>query len=142
MPDIGLLFNIANTGMLLFWLPLLVAPKSSITKTLVSYPYVPLVLSGFYLFFLWNDPGITSADFSSFEGVVNAFKNASPAGVAAGWMHYLAFDFWVGCWLLADSQKNHIAHGWIILPLLCTFMLGPVGVLIYSVIRASRFFQK
>jgi len=56
-------------------------------------------------------------------------------GAAAGWMHYLAFDFWVGAWILRDSQSRQIAHLWIVFPLLCTFMLGPVGVLLYATIR-------
>ena len=62
------------------------------------------------------------------------FQNANPRGVAAGWLHYLAFDFWVGCWMLKDSQKKGIRHIFIILPMLFTFMLGPTGILIYTLV--------
>ena len=135
MDPINLLFTIANTGILFCWLPLLILPRSSWTKTLVEYPYIPLIISFFYLFFLLNDQGLAEADFSSLGGIVTLFQNTSPAGAAAGWMHYLAFDFWVGAWILRDSQNKQIAHLWIVFPLLCTFMLGPVGVLLYALVR-------
>ena len=62
------------------------------------------------------------------------FKNSNPKGVAAGWLHYLAFDFWVGCWILKDSQKKGVKHTLIIFPMLTPFILGPVGIIIYTLI--------
>ena len=77
------------------------------------------------------DGGLGEADFSSLEGILVLFHQATPEAAAAGWMHYLAFDFWVGCWLLRDAQKRGLPQLLIVLPLLCTFMLGPVGILLY-----------
>ena len=74
------------------------------------------------------------ADFSSLEGILKLFKEATPESAAAGWLHYLAFDFWVGCWMLKDSQKKGIRHIFIILPMFFTFILGPTGILIYTLI--------
>ena len=68
------------------------------------------------------------------EGIVILFRNASPESAAAGWLHYLAFDFWVGSWIIRHSKKHKIKHYLVILPLLATFMLGPVGILFYSII--------
>ncbi|MGB2404997.1 MAG: ABA4-like family protein [Flavobacteriaceae bacterium] len=130
-----LLFTIANTAILLVWLPLLVRPKARLTQVLIRFPYVPLVLSFFYLFFLIKDNALSAADFSSLDGIVALFRNATPEGAAAGWMHYLAFDFWVGCWMVRDAQKKEIPHLWIVFPLLFTFMLGPVGILLYVAIN-------
>ena len=76
--------------------------------------------------------GLAEADFSSLDGILNLYKNSTPEMAAAGWMHYLAFDFWVGAGLLRESQKKNLPQGLMILPLLATFMLGPVGVLLYS----------
>lgn len=126
------LFTLANSSMLLFWFCLIVLPKTKITKTLISYPYVPLVLSLFYLYFMGQGSGLAEADFSSLDGILNLYKNSTPEMAAAGWMHYLAFDFWVGAGLLRESQKKNLPQGLMILPLLATFMLGPVGVLLYS----------
>lgn len=131
METTSFLFTLANTAILLVWLPLLFAPKSKLTQAMVLYPYVPFVLSFFYLFFLIGDGGLAEADFSSLEGILAMYHKATPEAAAAGWMHYLAFDYWVGCWMVRDAQANKIPHPWIVLPLLCTFMLGPVGIMLY-----------
>ena len=110
-----IIFNIYNTGILIFWLFLLVFPKSKTTQKITNYPWIPLVIAFGYIFFLSTSEGAFSADFSSLSGLTEMFQNANPRGVAAGWLHYLAFDFWVGCWILKDSQKKGIKHIFIIL---------------------------
>ena len=136
------LFTIANTAILFAWLPLLVAPKKKIAQTLIAFPYVPLVISLFYLYFLLSDGGLSEADFSSLEGILKLYHQATPEAAAAGWMHYLAFDFWVGCWVLRDAQKRGLPHALILLPLLSTFMLGPVGVLLYVIFSQLYLIRK
>ena len=133
-----LLFTIANTTILIAWLPLLLAPKWSFTKQMLAFPYVPFILSFFYLFFLLNDGGLAEADFSSLAGILELYRNATPEAAAAGWMHYLAFDYWVGCWMLSDAQKKAVPHLLIVVPLLCTFMLGPVGIMLYVLFTQAR----
>lgn len=133
MDTTNLLFTIANSAIILAWLPLLVAPTKQFTQRLIQFPFVPFVLSFFYLYFLLKDGGLGEADFSSLEGILVLFHQATPEAAAAGWMHYLAFDFWVGCWLLRDAQKRALPHALILFPLLCTFMLGPVGILLYVI---------
>jgi hypothetical protein len=109
-------------------------PRQKISENLISYPWVPLGISFFYSYFIVVSGGLVEADFSSLEGIVSLFKNTTPESAAAGWLHYLAFDFWVGTWIIRHSRKNEITHLAIILPLLCTFMLGPVGIMIYSLL--------
>ena len=128
------IFNFFNSGILLFWGLLLVFPKRRLTQKIIAYPWVPLGIALGYIYFLSITYGTFSADFSSLNGLTEMFQNANPQGVAAGWLHYLAFDFWVGCWMLKNSQEKAVKHPWMILPLLCTFMLGQVGVLIYSLV--------
>jgi len=65
-----------------------------------------------------------------------AFGN--PYVLTAGWIHYLAFDLFIGCWELRDSQRHGIAH-WLVVPcLVLTFALGPVGLGLYLVLRSVR----
>ena len=129
-----LLFNFCNTCILLVWGSIIIFPNSKISNRLITYPWVPLVISFFYTYFIFISGGISDADFSSLEGIVTLFRNASPESAAAGWLHYLAFDFWVGSWIIRHSKKHKIKHYLVILPLLATFMLGPVGILLYSII--------
>ena len=134
-----IIFNIYNTGILIFWLFLLVFPKSKVTQKMTDFPWIPLVIAFGYIYFLGTSDSIFSVDFSSLSGLTEMFQNSNPRGVAAGWLHYLAFDFWVGCWILRDSQKKGVKHAFIIFPMLFTFILGPVGVIIYTLVLA---FQK
>lgn len=134
-----IIFNIYNTGILIFWFFLLVFPKSKLTQKMTDFPWIPLVIAFGYIYFLGTSDSIFSVDFSSLSGLTEMFQNSNPRGVAAGWLHYLAFDFWVGCWILRDSQKKGVKHAFIIFPMLFTFMLGPVGVIIYTLVLA---FQK
>ena len=135
----NILFTICNTLILLVWVSVLFFPKSILSKHLISFPWVPIAISFFYIYFLVLSGDIIDADFSSLEGILKLFKEATPESAAAGWLHYLAFDFWVGTWIIRHSQKNQIKHSYIILPLLFTFMLGPVGILVYSIVY---FFKK
>ena len=128
------IFNIFNSGILLFWMLLLFFPKQSITQKVIAYPWVPLVIAFGYIYFMGMTSGTFSADFTSLNGLTKMFQNANPKGVAAGWLHYLAFDFWVGCWMLKNSQEKGVKHLWMLVPMLFTFMLGPVGIIIYTLV--------
>ena len=125
-------------GILFFWILLLVFPKKVFTQKIIAFPWVPLVIAIGYVYFLSTTTGTFSADFSSLYGLTEMFQNAEPRGVAAGWLHYLAFDFWVGCWMLKNSQEKRVKHVWIILPLICTFVLGPLGIIIYTLVLLTQ----
>ena len=129
-----LLFNICNITILVVWTAILFFPRTSFSKLLISFPWIPLGISFLYIYFIIIAGGLADADFSSLDGIVSLFKKATPESAAAGWLHYLAFDFWMGAWILKNSKKILIPHIFIILPLLFTFMLGPVGVLTYVII--------
>jgi len=59
----------------------------------------------------------------------------SPAGVAVGWIHFLAFDLFVGRWVYLDSRERKIS-AWLASPcLFFTLMLGPLGFLLYLLLR-------
>jgi len=55
----------------------------------------------------------------------------------AGWIHYLCFDLFIGSWQVRDAAARGISH-WLVVPcLFFTFMFGPVGLLLYFVLRFS-----
>ena len=102
------LFSIINAAILMAWLPLIFAPRTGLTQKILDFPYIPFVLSFFYVYFLILVGGLAEADFSSLEGILALYHQATPEAAAAGWMHYLAFDYWVGCWVLRDAQAKNI----------------------------------
>ena len=132
METTELLFTICNTSILGAWGLLLFFPNWKCTIVLSKRPFIPLLLSFVYLYFMTVNGGMGSVDFSSLDGIIALYEKSTPELIAAGWLHYLAFDFWVGCWILREAKAKKIKHLWIIIPLLATFMLGPVGVLLYE----------
>jgi len=71
--------------------------------------------------------------FGSLQEVMTLFKNEN--AVLAGWVHYLVFDLLIGRWIATDAVKNGISK-WFVAPcLLFTLMLGPVGFLLYTVLK-------
>ena len=71
--------------------------------------------------------------FGSLNGVMELFTNKT--AVTAGWVHYLAFDLMVGIWEKKNGSKYNIPHLLLVSCLLLTFMLGPIGLLLYLLIR-------
>jgi hypothetical protein len=133
-----ILFSICNSGILLVWGILLFLPRWKGAELLIQFPWIPFVLSFFYLYFIVLSGGLNDSDFTTLTGIQKAFQNASLESTAAGWLHYLAFDFWVGTWIIRHSRKHKISHIKIFLPLLATFLLGPVGILFYTILYWSN----
>lgn len=131
------IFKLCNTIALVSWLILITASPFwkhtnkflvGITITLFCIIYGWLIFSNFH-----------AADFEKFgtlDGVVSLFANKTV--VVGGWVHYLAFDLMTGIWITNNAKQHGINH-WIIVPaLVFTFMLGPVGLLIYLLIRFAK----
>ena len=71
--------------------------------------------------------------FDSLDGVATLFTTRGL--LLAGWVHYLAFDLWVGRWQI-DTLNATPTPGWlarfVAVPcLLMTFLFGPVGLLMF-----------
>ncbi len=127
------LFSLFSTLALLSWVYLIAAARWTPKTFSIIRVTVPLLLSVGYLICMIRFAPDLQGGFGSIEEVRLLFAN--DWALTAGWVHYLAFDFFVGCWILETAKREKLAH-WIISPiLLATFMLGPIGLLLFSVIR-------
>lgn len=131
-----LLFKIANTAGLLVWIYLIAAARWTPRVFRIVRWAFPIAIAVGYIFALFMTEPNEDAGFTTLAGVTALF--AQPWGVVAGWLHYLAFDFFVGCWILATAKKKQIGHWLIVVPLILTFMLGPVGLLVFLAILGFR----
>ena len=129
------IFKIVNLLVLLGWVPLFVFPFSKFTKKLLDGLFIPFILCFFYVYFLSQTKGLFSADFSSLGGILDLFKKSTEESAAAGWIHYLAFDYLVGCWIVNHSIKKGIPYFVFILPLFFTLFAGPFGLLLFLILR-------
>lgn len=55
----------------------------------------------------------------------------SDATLLAGWIHYLAFDLFVGVWIAERADALGVSRGLQGPILFTTFMFGPVGYLMF-----------
>ena len=114
------------------WITLAVLPRRAAPVLRLA---VPTVLAVLYIWALTTAPANPDGGFGSLAQVKALFTQ--DRAVLAGWVHYLAFDLFVGCWIVLDAHERHITH-WLIVPCLgLTFMFGPVGLLLYFVVRTA-----
>jgi hypothetical protein len=127
------IFQIVNPLVLPGWALLILAPRWIWTQRIAAV-VLPLVLAVVYLVMLataLNEAG--GGSFNSLQGVATLFQ--SRMALLAGWIHYLAFDLFIGAWEVRDAQQLRLRH-WLVVPcLLLTFLFGPVGLLCYFAIR-------
>lgn len=135
--DPALVFQICNTGVLPFWALLVLAPRWWLTERVVHAAYVPLALAVVYAVSIAAGAGGNEGgSFGSLAGVMAFF--AVPEAALAGWIHYLAFDLFVGAWESRDAQRRNIPHPMVVPCLLLTLMLGPIGLALYLLLRLAR----
>jgi len=130
-------FSIVNLLAMPMWILMIIVPNWKVTRFLVDYKIIPILLSIIYAFYIVSSIlGGSAMDFGSLESVMQLFtvENA----VLAGWVHYLAFDLLVGMWMLDENRTLKI-HPILMAPcLLGAFMLGPVGFLLFMGLRAVK----
>ena len=130
------LFSLASTAVLPGWLLLVVAPRWKWSARFVASALIPALLGALYAVLIGMKWGAAEGGFGSLSEVRRLFEN--PYLLLAGWIHYLAFDLFIGSWEVRDAQRLGIPHLAVIPCLVLTFMFGPAGLLLYLAIRASR----
>jgi hypothetical protein len=136
MPSPEALFSVASSAVLAGWLLLALAPRWRHTARLVCAVLVPGLLAVLYATLIAARWGGAEGGFSSLADVRKLF--ADPWLLLAGWVHYLAFDLFVGAWEVRDAGRLGIPHLLVVPCLLLTFLFGPVGLLLYGIVRAVR----
>ncbi|MDC3007531.1 ABA4-like family protein [Candidatus Pelagibacter sp.] len=136
---IEILYFWVNLGVLPFWLILIFFPSSNINKFFVTSILPILLLSGAYIFALYKSYLNTYDFISNFElylsisNLSNLFSNN--LFLILFWIHFVSINLFIGGWMVRDSQKLLINKILVSFPLIITYLIGPLGVLIYWLIR-------
>lgn len=130
-------FKIVGMLAMPMWILMIFLPKWKVTRFFIDYKIIPIALSGIYAIFITQAIQIGGMmDFGSLKSVMALFTEEN--AVLAGWVHYLAFDLLIGMWIVNQNKELNI-HPIIIAPCLFgTFMFGPVGFLVFMIIRAIK----
>ena len=134
-----MLYFWVNLGVLPFWLILIFFPQSNLSRYFVTSFFPIFVLSGTYIFVLYKSY-LNSYDFINnfnlyfgIENVLELFSNKT--FLILFWIHFISINLFVGGWIVKDSQKFMINKVLIALPLIITYFIGPIGLLIYWLIK-------
>lgn len=133
--DASIVFKIVNTIVLPAWIILIFFPKKS-WRNPVIYTFAALMSVVYAVYVISGLGNMDMEAFSKLEGIKAMFT--SDKAVLTGWVHYLVFDLLVGNWVLNNSQKHNINHYIIIPCLFFCFMFGPVGYLLYSIVKLFK----
>ncbi len=136
---IDMLYYWVNLGVLPFWIILIFFPTSKLCRYFVTSIFPFFILSGTYIFLLYKSY-LSSYEFDSnfnlYMGIdytIDLFSNKSFLMIF--WIHFISINLFTGAWIVKDSQKLVINKFLISIPLIITYLIGPLGLLIYWLIR-------
>jgi Domain of unknown function (DUF4281) len=133
------LFQAFNSFALLGWILMLagVALKRPLLRDTLPGVWLPVALSASYtaliVFFFAQAEG----GFDTLENVQKLF--ADPWVALGGWIHYLAFDMFIGSRIARQSHELGLPRWPLIVLLPLTFLFGPIGYLAFEGVKT---FQK
>ena len=132
-----IVFSITSVIAMPMWVLMLFFSKWKVTRFLIDFKVIPLALAFMYAIYIFQAIQISGMmDFGSLTSVITLFTEEN--AVLAGWIHYLAFDLIVGMWML-DQNKELKINQLVMAPcLFLTFMLGPIGFLLFMIIKTIK----
>ena len=124
-----------NLGVLPFWFILIVFPQTHLSRIFVTSIFPFFILSGVYIFILYKSYLIGY----DFDGNFSLYLGLSELSrlfedhlyIMIFWTHFIAINLFIGGWIVKDSQKFSINKVLMAVPLIVTYLIGPIGLLLY-----------
>ena len=137
------IYLVANWGVIPFWLLLILAPNHGLTNLLAQSVIAPLLLATGYCYLIYNlylEKNVFDGFelYSGLDGLYSMFSNEILLLIF--WLHFLAISLFAGAWIIRDARRYLIPKIITIPSLVLTYFSGPVGIVIYWLIRI--FFAK
>ena len=128
-----------NLGVLPFWFILILFPQSHLSKIFVTSIFPFFILSCVYIFILYKSFLIGY----DFDGNFSLYLGLSELSrlfedhlyIMIFWTHFIAINLFIGGWIVKDSQKFSINKVLMAVPLIVTYLIGPIGLFLYWIIR-------
>ena len=136
---VEIIYQWLNLGVLPFWFVLIVFPQSQISRVFITSIFPIFILSLVYVYLLYIsylDSYDFLQNFKLYLGlgeIYNLFENQF--FLILFWVHFLAINLFCGGWIVNDSQMFRMNKILVAFPLIITYLIGPIGILIYWIIR-------
>jgi len=129
------IFSIVGALAMLGWIILIFLPRKRAWLNAIPAVIIPAALSLVYCVLI-------ALYFFSAEGGFDTLANVqllftSSGAALAGWIHYLAFDLFVGGYIAKQSDKIGLSRLVQAPILFMTFMFGPFGYLLFILVKKS-----
>ncbi len=130
-------FSLSSLLVMPLWALMIFAPLWRVTKTIMQSPWVIAPAALLYAVLVLPNiatvfPAVASPNL---EGIRTLLSTESGATIA--WVHFLAFDLFVGRWAYLESRALNLNVFAMAIVLFFTLMLGPVGALLYLGLRLT-----
>jgi hypothetical protein len=130
-------FELSNLLILPFWALMVLLPTWAVTRRVLASPWVVAPPAVLYLVTLLPVAGMVLPEVIRPVQARIMSLLGTPTGTTLAWTHFVAFDLFVGRWIYCDSRSRGYSPLWVSPVLVTTLLVGPVGLLIYLVARAS-----
>ena len=128
-----------NLGVLPFWLMLIIIPNSKFTQFFVNSIIIPLILSATYTYIIYQAILMDEPIFDFFKlylSLDNLYTLfATESFLLVFWLHFVALNLFLGSWISRDGIKYNISRNLVFVPLILVYFTGPLGLVLYWVIR-------
>jgi hypothetical protein len=136
---IEMLYMWINLGVFPFWLMLIFFPQSHLCRIFVSSIFPIIILGSAYFFILYKSY-LAGYDFIDNFSLYLGLKELSilfddSLYLLLFWTHFIAINLFIGGWIVKDSQKFYVNKILLSVPLITTYLIGPIGLFVYWVIR-------
>ena len=136
---IEMLYFWVNLGVLPFCLILIFFPQSQICRLFVTSIFPIFILCGAYIFMLYKSY-LNSFDFignfNLYLGIdYTQYLFTNKSFLLFFWIHFISINLFTGGWIVKDSQKFLINRFLLGIPLVVTYLIGPLGLFLYWLIR-------
>jgi len=128
-----------NFGVIPFWLMLIFIPNSGVTKIFVNSIILPVILSSTYIYIIYQLILMEESFFEIFtlylslEALYTIF--ATDNFLLIFWIHFVSINLFLGSWMSRDAIKYNMSRAAVALPLFIIYFTGPLGIVLYWVIR-------
>ena len=128
-----------NLGVLPFWFILIFFPQSNLSRYFVTSIFPIFILSGAYIFVLYKSY-LNSYDFGNNFSLYLGLNNLSDlftnkSYLMMFWIHFISINLFTGGWIVKDSQRFSMNKIFLIIPLIVTYLVGPIGLFFYWLIK-------
>ena len=128
-----------NLGVLPFWLILIFFPQSYLSRYFVTSIFPIFILSAAYIFVLYKSYQLDYDFIGNFTLYLGLDELSSlfedHLYLMFFWTHFVAINLFLGGWIVKDAQKFYINKILLAVPLIITYLIGPIGLFIYWIIR-------